>query len=64
MAGEKVWALSKEEAKYRPAQNDKVRCDVCKYMLPRANFGTCKLVRGVIRGQDTCHEFRPLPKRS
>lgn len=64
MAGEKVWGLSKKAADYGPAPDPTVRCDACRYMLPRAALGSCKLVRGMIRGQDSCREFRPLPRKA
>ena len=60
---EKVWGVSKPAANYRPAPKAKVRCDACRYMLPKAPAGACKLVRGLIRGSDTCDLFRPAKKR-
>lgn len=56
---EKVWALSKGEAAYGPAPSASVRCDCCKYMLPKTAVGTCKLVRGLIRAEYSCKEFVP-----
>jgi len=53
----KIWGLSKERAKYRPAPAPEVRCDRCRYMFPRLAFGGCRLVRGAIRSSATCDEF-------
>ena len=60
-----IWGLSKQDAKYVPASTPDVRCDRCKYMFPPLAFGGCRLVRGVIRGSDSCKEFVPRhPARS
>ena len=53
----KIWGLSKAEANYRPAPHAGVRCRDCKFMWPPLAYGGCRLVRGVIRGGDTCNEF-------
>jgi hypothetical protein len=53
----KIWGLSKAEANYRPAPRAGVRCRDCKFMWPPLAYGGCRLVRGVIRGGDTCNEF-------
>ncbi|HTG46700.1 MAG TPA: hypothetical protein VK646_03495 [Actinomycetota bacterium] len=52
-----TWGLTKAQARYRPAEKLEVRCDVCAYMFPRMEFGSCKFVRGVIRAAYTCDEF-------
>src|SRR4029077_20009624 len=46
-----TWGLTKEAAHYRPAPKLEVRCDACAFMFPRAAFGSCKYVRGVIRAE-------------
>jgi len=53
----KVWGLSKEAARYKPAPQSHVRCDRCKYMFPRVAVGGCRLVRGIIKNSATCNEF-------
>ena len=53
----KIWGLSKAEANYRPAPRPGARCRDCKFMWPPLAYGGCRLVRGVIRGADTCNEF-------
>ncbi|HYZ14323.1 MAG TPA: hypothetical protein VFA08_12080 [Actinomycetota bacterium] len=53
----KIWGLSKAEANYRQAPRPGVRCRDCKFMWPPLAYGGCRLVRGVIRGGDTCNEF-------
>lgn len=55
-----IWAYSKTEVRYRPAERDGVRCDQCRLMFPRAGLGSCKIVRGPIRGAYTCDEFVPI----
>jgi hypothetical protein len=59
----KIWALSKEAARYRPATTDEVRCGRCRYMFPSIGLGGCRLVRGVIRSSATCDEFTPAETR-
>jgi hypothetical protein len=54
-----IWGLSKREASYGPASTPEVRCERCKYMFPPLAFGGCRLVRGLIRGSDSCKEFVP-----
>jgi len=54
-----IWGLSKRDADYGPAPTPEVRCDRCKYMFPPLALGGCRLVRGVIRGSDSCKEFVP-----
>ena len=54
-----IWGLSKRDANYAPAPTPEVRCDRCKYMFPPLALGGCRLVRGVIRGSDSCKEFVP-----
>jgi hypothetical protein len=54
-----IWSLSKKDANYRPAPKPEVSCRVCEFMGPRAPYGTCKYVRGVIQGTATCDEFQP-----
>jgi hypothetical protein len=54
-----IWALSKDEAEYGPASTPDVRCDRCRYMFPRLAYGGCRLVRGLIRGADSCKKFEP-----
>ena len=54
-----IWGLSKQDADYRPAPTPEVRCDRCKFMFPPLTVGGCRLVRGVIRGSDSCKEFVP-----
>jgi hypothetical protein len=61
--GEKIWGLSKAASHYKPAPKPKVRCDACRYMFPRLPVGTCKLVRGLIKGSYTCDEFLPAGGR-
>ena len=56
----KTWGLSKEEARYRPAAKPEVSCVACKWMFPRLSVGSCKYVRGMIKGSATCDEFEPL----
>ncbi len=53
----KTWSLTKEAARYRPAPKPEVSCRVCKWMFPRLDVGSCKYVRGLIKGSDTCDEF-------
>ena len=60
--GEKIWGLSKGASNYKPALNPSVRCDACRYMFPRLPVGTCKLVRGLIKGWYTCDEFLPAAR--
>jgi hypothetical protein len=55
----RIWGLSKQQANYRPAPNPAVGCRVCKFMFPPAAIGSCRWVRGVIHGSDTCNEFAP-----
>ena len=55
-----IGASPKQDANYAPAPTPEVRCDRCKYMFPPLAFGgVCRLVRGVIRGSDSCKEFVP-----
>ena len=54
-----IWGLSKNRARYRPAATPDERCDRCKYMFPPLALGGCRLVRGLIRGSDTCDKFTP-----
>jgi len=54
-----IWSLSKQDANYGPAPTADVRCDRCKYMFPTLAYGGCRLVRGAIRGADSCKEFAP-----
>ena len=54
-----IWGLSKGAAHYRPAPTPDVRCDRCRYMFPTLALGGCRLVRGLIRGPDTCDRFTP-----
>jgi hypothetical protein len=61
--GEKIWGLSKTASNYKPAVKSSVRCDACRYMFPRLPVGTCKLVRGLIKGSHTCDEFLPAGGR-
>ncbi|MEX2586742.1 MAG: hypothetical protein WD602_01940 [Actinomycetota bacterium] len=56
---EKVWSLSKAQADYGPAPRPEMRCDACRYMLPKTAVGTCKLVRGLIKAENSCKEFAP-----
>jgi hypothetical protein len=56
---EKVWEFSKEQVHYKPAATARVRCDACRFMFPRTAIGSCKIVRGTIRGSYTCDEFAP-----
>jgi len=58
MAGE-VWSLSKQQANYRPAPREDVRCDRCRYMFPTLAMGGCRLVRGLIKASGTCDRFTP-----
>ena len=62
MTGE-IWSLSKKQANYRAAPEKDVRCDACRYMFPRLPVGSCKLVRGLIKGSYTCDEFLPAGGR-
>ena len=55
----RIWGLSKKEANYSPAPRPEVRCDHCKYMFPPLALGGCRFVRGVIKGSDSCKEFKP-----
>jgi hypothetical protein len=55
----KVWGLSKAQANYRKAPRPGVRCRDCKFMFPPLAVGGCRLVRGLIHGDDTCDEFAP-----
>ena len=50
-----IWSLSKKDANYRPAPKPEVSCRVCEFMGPRAPYGTCKYVRGVIQGSATIY---------
>ena len=61
--GEKIWGLSKAASHYKPAPKPSVRCDACRYMFPRLPVGSCKLVRGLIKGSYTCDEFLPAGGR-
>jgi hypothetical protein len=54
-----IWGLSKKQANYRPAPKPEVRCSACKYMFPPIAVGSCRLVRGIIHGSDTCDQFTP-----
>ena len=54
-----IWSLSKQAARYGPAPTPDVRCDRCKFMFPPLAYGGCRLVRGLIRGGDSCKEFVP-----
>jgi hypothetical protein len=54
-----IWGLSKKAAHYCPAPTPDVRCDRCTYMFPTLALGGCRLVRGLIRGSDTCDSFTP-----
>lgn len=56
---EKVWALSKAAADYGPAPAQTYECRNCRYMFPKLAVGTCKLVRGSIRADYSCREFKP-----
>ena len=58
----RIWSLSKEAAQYGPAPTPDVRCAGCKFMFPPLALGGCRLVRGLIRGSDSCKEF--VPRRS
>jgi hypothetical protein len=53
----RIWRLSKQAARYRPAPTGEVRCDRCRYMFPPVGLGGCRLVRGLIRSSATCDEF-------
>lgn len=55
----KVQGLSKAQANYRPAENEKFSCGACVFMFPRLSSGGCRYVRGVIHRTDTCDEFKP-----
>ena len=57
----RVWGLSKQQANYRPAPKEEVRCRDCKFMFPPLALGGCRFVRGAINGDYTCNEF--LPRR-
>jgi len=59
---EKIWGCSKEQVNYRPAPRERVRCDACRFMFPKLAIGSCKIVRGSIRGSYTCDEFAPVAK--
>jgi hypothetical protein len=59
-----VWGLSKKAANYRRATSPEVRCSECKFMFPRLAMGGCRYVRGVIRADDVCDEFRPHRRES
>jgi hypothetical protein len=61
--GEKVWEHSKEDVNYRPAPKPAVRCDACRFMFPRMALGSCKIVRGTIKGAYTCDEFLPASRQ-
>jgi hypothetical protein len=52
-----TWGSSKEAARYRPAPKPEVSCVACKFMFPRLALGSCKYVRGIIKGSATCDEF-------
>jgi hypothetical protein len=54
---EKIWGLSKQQVNYRPSPGPRVRCDACKFMFPKMAIGSCKIVRGTIKGSYTCDEF-------
>ncbi|CAN5789609.1 hypothetical protein BH23ACT12_BH23ACT12_22260 [soil metagenome] len=56
---EKIWGLSKAEADYGPPPTAGYECRNCKYMFPKLSVGTCKLVRGSIRADYSCKEFKP-----
>lgn len=56
---QKVWGLSKAEADYGPSPSPEFECRNCKYMFPKLPLGTCKLVRGSIRGDHSCKVFEP-----
>lgn len=56
----KTWGLSKEEARYRPSAKPEVSCIACMWMFPRLSVGSCKYVRGMVKGSDTCDEFEAL----
>lgn len=58
----KSWSLSKQDARYRDAPKPEVACSECKWMFPRLSVGTCKYVRGVIKGSATCDEFEARRK--
>jgi hypothetical protein len=58
----KVQGLSKAEAHYRKAENQRFSCGECKFMFPRLAVGGCRWVRGVIHADDTCDEFEPRGK--
>ena len=60
---EKIWGHSKEQVHYQPAPRDRVRCDACRFMFPKLTIGSCKIVRGPIKGSYTCDEFAPVAKR-
>lgn len=55
---EKIWGFSKQDVDYRPAKRPTTRCDECKFMFPKLALGTCKIVRGSIKGSYTCNEFK------
>lgn len=57
--GDKIWGLSKADVNYRPAKRPETRCDACAYMFPKLALGSCKIVRGAIKGSYTCNEFKP-----
>jgi hypothetical protein len=54
-----VQGLSKAAANYRPATNERARCDTCKFMFPRLAIGGCRYVRGIVHAADVCDEFKP-----
>lgn len=56
---ERVWGLSKSEADYGPAPSEDTQCRNCRYMFPKLAVGTCKLVRGSIKAEYSCKEFKP-----
>lgn len=56
---EKVWGLSKAEAAYGPPPSPAYECRNCRYMFPKLTIGTCKLVRGSIKADYSCNQFKP-----
>ena len=54
MVGDKY---SKEEAEYRPSDNQDERCRVCKYRRPEGDLVYCALVEGTIEPNDVCDYF-------
>jgi len=48
---------TKEEAEYRPSDNQDERCRVCRYRQPEGDKVFCQLVEGEIHANDVCEYF-------